>query len=174
MGMLRMPSYTLHYTTGSIHLSLPPVQGSSIRLTASLPTLDVSPCPLSTVQSFDFWGDYVCLSASLLRQVKAQLLLLLLPPPTPPSPLYMRKDDMIDTQVGIVAPFAYSVGGAASRVFIRWQKIIIKKKSAADRQSDEGAGSSRRLFILKRRPPLVSETSPPGRRLVLLSHGKTV
>lgn len=94
-------------------------------------------------------------------------------PPPPLSPLYMRKDGMIDTQVGIVAPFAYSVGGVASPVFIRWQKIIIKK-SPADSQSDEGAGSSRRLFILKRRPPLVSETSPPGRCLVLLSHGKTV
>lgn len=130
VGMLRIPLCTLHYTTGSIHLSLPPVQVSSLRLTASLPTLHAaSPCPLSTVQSFDFWGDYVCLSASLLRQVKAQLLLLLLslPPPTPLSALYTRKDGMIDTQVGVVAPFAYSVGGVASRVFIRWQKIIIKK-----------------------------------------------
>lgn len=70
----------------------------------------VSPYPSSTAQSLDFWGDYVCLSASLLRQVKAQLLLLLLLLGlTPPSPVHV-KDDMIDTQVVIVAPHADSVG----------------------------------------------------------------
>lgn len=94
------------------------------------------------------------------------------PPPNPPSLLYSRNDGVIDTQVGIVAPFAYSTRGVASRIFHTAAKNTNKKNGPADSQSDEGAGSSRRLFIFKRRPPLVSETSPPGTRLVLLSHGK--
>lgn len=60
------------------------------------------------------------------------LLLLLLPPPpqilpNPPSLMCSRKDGMIDTQVGIVAPFAYSTVGVASRIFIPLQKNTNKK-----------------------------------------------
>lgn len=115
--------YTLQWTT------VPPTCLTALHPTDSLTTNASSTLPLSSIHSTELQLlGRLCLPVSLSACCCCYCCC---PPPTPrnqPSPLYTRKHDMIDTQVGIVAPFAYSTGRVASPIFIPLQKILIKKR----------------------------------------------